>query len=165
MDLFLKILSGIGLTLLIILIVILSILLLVLFVPVRYGGSGSFKDNKLSFSARASWLLGLVSVKFLFGDEDPLRIKVLFFRLNKKDKKPKTEKIKKDKRKKDKAKKKKSEEFAPSDETDSKENNNKGYLVYILIIAGVVVIAGISGIHRDAVILGILWRTNYSFFI
>lgn len=122
MDLFLKILSGIGLTLLIILIVILSILLLVLFVPVRYGGSGSFKDNKLSFSARASWLLGLVSVKFLFGDDDPLRIKVLFFRLNKKDKKPKKEKIKKEKRKKDKAKKKKSEEFAPFDETDSKEN-------------------------------------------
>ncbi len=100
MELFLKILSIIGLSFLIILIVILCLLLIVLFVPVRYGGNGTYKDNKLNFSARVTWLFGFLNVKFIFGDDDPFRIKLLFFRLNPKNKRPKKEKIKKEKKKK-----------------------------------------------------------------
>lgn len=87
MAIFLKVLGIIGIVLLSILGLILLVLFLVLFVPVRYKAEGSFKENKPSFSARASWLLHLVSVRFTLGEEEPLIIRVCGFKIKKKEEK------------------------------------------------------------------------------
>jgi len=85
MAVFLKVLSIIGIVLLSVLGLIVLILLLVLFVPVRYGAKGEFKDNKPYLSAKATWLLHLVSVKYTLGKEDPLTIKIFGFKLKQKE--------------------------------------------------------------------------------
>ncbi len=87
MAIFLKVLGIIGIVLLSILGLILLAIFLVLFVPVRYKAEGSFKDNKPSFSARASWLLHLLSVRFTLGDKEPLIIRVCGFKIKKKEEK------------------------------------------------------------------------------
>ena len=87
MAIFFKVLGIIGIVLLSILGLILLAIFLVLFVPVRYKAEGSFKDNKPSFSARASWLLHLLSVRFTLGDKEPLIIRVCGFKLKKKEEK------------------------------------------------------------------------------
>lgn len=60
-SILLTVLKIIGITILIILGLILFILLLVLFVPVRYRGSGSYQDG-FAAKLRASWLLHMISV-------------------------------------------------------------------------------------------------------
>lgn len=87
MAIFLKVLGIIGIVLLSIIGLILLAIFLVLFVPVRYKAEGSFKDNKPSFSGRASWLLHLLSVRFTLGDKEPLIIRVFGFKLKKKEEK------------------------------------------------------------------------------
>lgn len=87
MAIFLKVLGIIGIVLLSIIGLILLVLFLVLFVPVRYKAEGSFKDNKPSFSARGSWLLHLLSLRFTFGEEEPLIIRVCGFKIKKKEEK------------------------------------------------------------------------------
>jgi len=87
MAIFLKVLGIIGIVLLSILGLILLVLFLVLFVPLRYKAEGSFKENKPSFSAHASWLLHLVSVRFTLGEEEPLIIRVCGFKIKKKEEK------------------------------------------------------------------------------
>ena len=87
MAVFLKILAVIGIVLLSLIGAVLLVLLLVLFVPVRYKASGSYKDNKPSFCAGASWLLHVVSVKYTLGEEEPLTVKILGFKIKKKEEK------------------------------------------------------------------------------
>lgn len=63
LSILLTVLKIIGIVILVILGLILTILLLVLFVPVRYRGSGRYQDGLFSAGLRASWLLHMVSVK------------------------------------------------------------------------------------------------------
>ena len=87
MDIFLHILMYIGLALLGILAFILLVVLLVLFFPVFYNAKGSYKDDDEPFiRARVHWLFGFFHLSFDYGSEDPLKIKILWFRLNKKKK-------------------------------------------------------------------------------
>lgn len=85
MAVFLKILTIIGIVLLSIIGIILLAILLVLFVPIRYKADGSFKDNKPSFTAGATWLLHAVSVKYTLGQKNPLSIKIFGFKIKQKE--------------------------------------------------------------------------------
>ena len=87
MAIFLKVLGIIGIILLSILGLILLVIFLVLFVPVRYKAEGSFKDNKPSVCARASWLLHLLSIRYTLGEKEPLIIRVCGFKIKKKEEK------------------------------------------------------------------------------
>lgn len=105
MAIFLKILAITGIVLLSILAFILLIFLIVLFVPVRYSAKGKFEDNKLSLSAQITWLLRFVGIKFVLDQENPLSVRILFFKLNLSKEKPqKAKKEKKPKKKKNKDK-------------------------------------------------------------
>ena len=87
MAVFLKVLAFIGIVLLAILGLILLVLLLILFVPVRYRVDGSFKENKPTLSARVTWLLHFVSIRYNLGDETPLTIRILGIKLKDKEEK------------------------------------------------------------------------------
>lgn len=82
----LMILKVLGIILLSIIAFILLLLFLVLFVPLRYMVKGSFHDKEIKAVARASWLLHLVSLSYTYGKEDPLAIRILGIRINKKKK-------------------------------------------------------------------------------
>ena len=103
LNILLLILNILGFTILGILGLILLITLVVLFVPVRYRGSGHFSDDpevtdKIGFKARITWLLHFLSITYTYGEEEPLSVKILGFNLmKKKDKKP--PKVKKEKKK------------------------------------------------------------------
>lgn len=87
MNLFLHVLMYIGLALLYILLFIILLVLLVLFLPVFYNAKGSYKDEESPvIRARVHWLFGFFRLSYDFGDEDPLKIKILWFRLNKRKK-------------------------------------------------------------------------------
>ena len=85
---------------------ILFLALLILFVPVRYQLKATkLQDNNNEFTvkAKASWLLNLIRVFFVYPSEDNVKIKVLFFTAynnNKKKKKAKENKHKSKKHKK-----------------------------------------------------------------
>jgi len=106
-DVFLKILSLIFIILLCLLGFILALLLLLLIVPVRYKGKGGIKEEDINFVFKADILFHLVSLSYRYKDEEPLKIKFMFFKL----KKTKNTKDHKDKKSKGK--------------TDSDEGNSK----------------------------------------
>ena len=99
----LTILKIIGLVLLCILGLILLLVLTVLLVPIRYYGKGEYSKDKIAGTARVTWLLHIVRFKFVYGAEQPLSFKILWFDLLnkkeknnlKKEKKPKKEKKRK----------------------------------------------------------------------
>ena len=91
LSVILTVLKIIGIVLLCIIGLVLAILLIVLFVPVRYGGDGSFKmdgsGKDYAFKAKASWLLHIVTVLFNVKDPSGVVIKIFGIRLGgKKDK-------------------------------------------------------------------------------
>lgn len=105
----LLILKILGIVLLVLLGILLALLLIVLFVPVRYQGSGYRKEGypvPVHVQLKVTWLLHLVRVSFIYPEEAFLKVKVLFFQIlpvkekkkkasNKKEadgKKPKTDK-------------------------------------------------------------------------
>lgn len=80
LTILLKILSILGIVLLVILGSLLFVLLTVLFVPVFY----KIRVNRQSdwdVSVRANWLLGLAGASFLYPQPGSLRIRILFFKL------------------------------------------------------------------------------------
>lgn len=81
---FLKI---VGFTILGIVGFVLFILLIVLFVPVRYSVDGAYRDKKPAVSAKASWLLHIVSVNFMLNRETPLVIRIFGFKIGGRKKK------------------------------------------------------------------------------
>lgn len=87
MAVFLTVLKVIGIVLLSILGLALFILLLVLFVPIRYEGNGYYKEKDYDAFAKVTWLLHIVSVRYLLKEEDNLIIKIFGIRFNKKKKK------------------------------------------------------------------------------
>ena len=105
----LLILKILGIVLLVLLGILLALLLIVLFVPVRYQGSGYRKEGDsvpVHVQLKVTWLLHLVRVSFIYPEEAFLKVKLLFFQIlpakekkkkasNKKEadgKKPKTDK-------------------------------------------------------------------------
>lgn len=107
----LLILKILGIVLLVFLGILLALLLIVLFVPVRYQGSGYREEGDpvpVHVQLKVTWLLHLVRVSFIYPEEAFLKVKVLFFQIlpakekkkkasNKKEadgKKPKTDKKK-----------------------------------------------------------------------
>lgn len=105
----LLILKILGIVLLVFLGILLALLLIVLFVPVRYQGSGYREEGDpvpMHVQLKVTWLLHLVRVSFIYPEEAFLKVKILFFQIlpakekkkkasNKKEadgKKPKTDK-------------------------------------------------------------------------
>lgn len=77
----LKILSILGIILLILLGILLAALLLVLFMPVVYRASGSAHAGEYRFCFRFRWLFGLVRGEFTYPGDGALRIKALWLTL------------------------------------------------------------------------------------
>lgn len=105
----LLILKILGIVLLVLLGILLALLLIVLFVPVRYQGSGYREEGDpvpMHVQLKVTWLLHLVRVSFIYPEQAFLKVKILFFQIlpvkekkkkasNKKEadgKKPKTDK-------------------------------------------------------------------------
>ncbi|WP_337538693.1 DUF2953 domain-containing protein [Suilimivivens sp.] len=90
----LLILKILGIVLLVFLGILLALLLIVLFVPVRYQGSGYREEGDpvpMHVQLKVTWLLHLVRVSFIYPEEAFLKVKVLFFQiLPAKEKKKKT---------------------------------------------------------------------------
>ena len=80
----LLILKILGIVLLVLLGILLALLLIVLFVPVRYQGSGYRKEGDpvpVHVQLKVTWLLHLVRVSFIYPEEAFLKVKVLFFQI------------------------------------------------------------------------------------
>lgn len=77
----LKILSVIGILLLVILGMILVLLLLILFFPVFYKIHSRKDSQEFFVSARAGWLFGLVRVRCTYPDPGNITAKILFFKV------------------------------------------------------------------------------------
>lgn len=77
----LQILSIIGIVLLCLLGLLLLLILLVLFVPIRYRMTGHKEGETLAFTARVTYLLHLLSVRFEYPDPGSLIIKVFGIRI------------------------------------------------------------------------------------
>jgi hypothetical protein len=74
-----KILSILGILLLILLGIALVVILLVLFFPVCYKMSGKKNVQEMQFTAKIKWLFGLVRVSYSYPVPGKLLAKVLFF--------------------------------------------------------------------------------------
>ena len=74
-----KILSILGILLLILLGTAAVVILLVLFFPICYKVSGQKSPDRLWFTARAGWLFGLLRVSYDYPDPGKLLVKLLFF--------------------------------------------------------------------------------------
>lgn len=96
----LLILKALGIALLVLLGILLALLLIVLFVPVRYQGSGYKKEEDpapVHVQFKVTWLLHLVRVSFTYPEEAFLKVKILLFQiLPAKEKKKKTSEKKKE---------------------------------------------------------------------
>lgn len=80
----LLILKILGIVLLVLLGILLALLLIVLFVPVRYQGSGYREEGDpvpVHVQLKVTWLLHLVRVSFIYPEEAFLKVKVLFFQI------------------------------------------------------------------------------------
>ena len=71
MAVLLSILKITGIVLLIILLAFLAVVACILFVPVRYQGSGDIEAKK--YKARISWMLGLIQFRAEHTDQEELR--------------------------------------------------------------------------------------------
>ena len=80
----LLILKILGIVLLVLLGILLALLLIVLFVPVRYQGSGYREEGDpvpVHVQLKVTWLLHLVRGSFIYPEEAFLKVKVLFFQI------------------------------------------------------------------------------------
>lgn len=80
----LLILKILGIVLLVLLGILLALLLIVLFVPVRYQGSGYRKEGDpvpVHVQLKVTWLLHFVRVSFIYPEEAFLKVKILFFQI------------------------------------------------------------------------------------
>ncbi|WP_313074453.1 hypothetical protein [Lacrimispora sp.] len=82
LHIILLILKILGLILLVILGLLLAVLLAVLFVPVRYHGSGSYYEKGRG-SAGVSWLLHILSIRFRYDEDLTMTVRLFGFRIMK----------------------------------------------------------------------------------
>lgn len=141
----LTVLKILGIILLSLIGLVLLILLLVLFVPLRYRVFATKKEGDeapVNLKARVTWLFWLLNVHYLYPEEDPLRIRIAFFRIGNKDdgeaegeeedgrkkkKKKKEEKEEKDRDKDKKEKKKKKGEKEEESEEPVSAEEEEGF--------------------------------------
>lgn len=76
-----KIISILGIVLLVLLGIILAAALLILFVPIRYRAAGKKQEKEIQVSFRASWLIGILRIRFLYPDSGVLSVTLLGFPL------------------------------------------------------------------------------------
>lgn len=81
LDIFLQILSVIGILLLVIILVLLTVVLLVLFFPVTYQVSGKKSLEELVVKVRANWLFGCLRVRYAYPEPGKATVKFLWFTL------------------------------------------------------------------------------------
>lgn len=81
LDIFLQILSVIGILLLVIILVLLTVVLLVLFFPVTYQVSGKKSPEELVVKVRANWLFGCLRVRYAYPEPGKATVKFLWFTL------------------------------------------------------------------------------------
>lgn len=80
-EVFLKILSALGILLLILLTAAAALLLLVLFFPVTYRISGKKDTEKTALSVKLNWLFGLLRLRYGYPSPQLLTVRLLCFKL------------------------------------------------------------------------------------
>lgn len=81
LDIFLQILSVIGIVLLVVILVLLTVILLLLFFPVTYQVSGRKTSEELVVKAKANWLFGCLRVRYAYPEPGKATVKLLWFTL------------------------------------------------------------------------------------
>lgn len=81
LDIFLQILSVLGILILVLLGLLLMIILLVLFFPVTYRADGKKTLEDMSVRVRVNWLFGLLRVRYAYPEPGKVTAKLLFFKL------------------------------------------------------------------------------------
>ena len=79
LDIALQILSVLGIILLVLLGLLLAVIMLAIFFPVIYRIFGECKGKDFSLDVKASWLFGLLRVRFAYPDPGKLMVKALWF--------------------------------------------------------------------------------------
>ena len=82
LSILLTVLKILGIIILCVLALVLLLLLMVLFVPLRYKASGQFRDKKIKFNAKATYLLHIISVSVFYSDKLEYVIRIFGFKLN-----------------------------------------------------------------------------------
>ena len=77
MAVVLSILKIIGIVLLIVLLILLAVIACVLFIPIRYQGSGDIEEKR--YQARLSWLLGLLQFRVRYDGQEKLQYGIYIF--------------------------------------------------------------------------------------
>lgn len=81
LDIFLQILSVLGILILVLLGLLLTIILLVLFFPVTYRADGKKTLEDMSVRVRVNWLFGLLRIRYAYPEPGKVTAKLLFFKL------------------------------------------------------------------------------------
>lgn len=79
LDIFLEILSVVGILLLVMTGLLFAAILLVLFFPVTYRMSGKKSLDEMIFMAKASWLFGLLRLRYKYPEPGKMTVKLLWF--------------------------------------------------------------------------------------
>ena len=79
LDIFLQILSVVGILLLVIVGLLLAVVVLALFFPVTYRVSGKKTVDELVVKAKANWLFGLLRMRYTYPEPGKIRVKLLWF--------------------------------------------------------------------------------------
>lgn len=79
LGIFLRILSVVGILLLVIIGLLFAAILLVLFFPVTYRMSGKKSPDELVFIAKANWLFGLLRLRYKYPEPGKMTVKLLWF--------------------------------------------------------------------------------------
>lgn len=77
MDIILKILSIIGIALVVLLGILIVTLIIILFVPIYYKGIGKYDASGAFFEFKAHWLLGILRAKFGYSEGIYFHVKIL----------------------------------------------------------------------------------------
>ena len=79
LGMFLRILSVVGIFLLVVIGLLLLTILLALFFPVTYRMSGKKMPDELVFMAKANWLFGLLRLRYKYPEPGKMTVKLLWF--------------------------------------------------------------------------------------
>lgn len=125
LDIFLQILSVVGILLLVIIGLLLVVVLLVLFFPVTYRVSGKKTVDELTVKAKADWLFGLLRMRYTYPEPGKMRVKLLWFTIYESgEEAAKDEKTEENKAGEEKAGKKMAENTASADTEPSAEQKD-----------------------------------------
>ena len=128
LAIFLRILSVVGILLLVIMGLLFAAILLALFFPVTYRVSGKKSPDELVFIAKANWLFGLLRLRYKYPEPGKMTVKLLWFTLYESnedsDSTQEADREKAGKKHKNKRIREKSESNSVSEETGGKSSND-----------------------------------------